>query len=138
MKIFLNIVILLLCVEVFFVDANACLCMPTSAKEKLKSAKVVFYGEAISTTCSTGCPENIITFKVEKYWKGVVNSQMKITTKLPIGAACGVDVKKGDRILVLAQENEKKKLEITICSSLDLKDARKDLKALGNPKVFSK
>lgn len=120
-------------------DIYSCSCEFWSARKKLRKAKIVFVGEVLSTTCQkVSCQENMITFKVEKYWKGVKESQVQIYSAPPVCCTCGLQVGNGDKVLVFAFKGEGEKLETSLCSStrVGTEIANKEMRELGNAKYL--
>jgi hypothetical protein len=138
-KIMLQIVVQLLAVGIFCADVYPCSCEIWSARKKYRKAKAVFVGEVIRTTCQdASCPDNKITFKVEKYWKGVTEQQITVLSAPPICCTCGLKVNEGDKVLVYAYKTGNGELETTLCSSIRIGNefADKELKELGKAKTL--
>lgn len=140
-KILLQIVAQLLVVGIFCADVYPCSCRFWPARKKLGRAKAVFVGEVIGTTCQdASCPVNKITFKVEKYWKGVIEQQVTVLSPPPVCCICGLKVNKGDKILVYAYQTGSGELETNTCSSIQTgnESADKELKELGKAKTLTR
>src|SRR5262245_8466108 len=138
-KIQLQIVALALTVGVFFIDVYPCSCEFWSARKKLRKAKAVFVGEVIGTTCQdASCHENKITFKIEEYWKGVIERQVTVLSAPPVCCTCGLKVKEGAKVLVYAFKTGNGELETSLCSSIRMGNefADKELKELGRAKTL--
>jgi len=101
----LQIATQLLSVGFLCADVYPCHCEFWSARKKLRKAKAVFVGEVIATTCQdASCSENIITFKIDRYWKGVIDQQVKVSSAPPVCCTCGLKVNKGDKIAFLSRD----------------------------------
>jgi hypothetical protein len=140
-KILLQIVAQLLTVGIFCANVYPCSCEFWSARKKLRKAKVVFVGEVIETTCQdASCHDNKITFKVEKYWKGVIEQQVTVSSAPPVCCTCGLKVNKGDNVLVYAYRTDNGELETSLCSSIRISNefADKELKELGKAKTLNR
>lgn len=136
-KLILQIATQLLSVGFLCADVCPCHCEFWSARKKLRKAKAVFVGEVIATTCQdASCSENIITFKIDRYWKGVIDQQVKVSSAPPVCCTCGLKVNKGDKILVYAYKTDGDRLETSLCSSIRIGSeiADKELKKLGKAK----
>jgi len=140
-KILLQIVAQLLTVGIFCANVYPCSCEFWSARKKLRKAKAVFVGEVIETTCQdASCPDNKITFKVEKSWKGVIERQVTVSSAPPVCCTCGLKVNKGDKVLVYAYKTDNGELETSLCSSIRIGNefADKELKELGKAKTLNR
>jgi hypothetical protein len=138
-KIQLQIVVQLLAIGIFCADVYPCSCAYWSARKKLRKATAVFVGEVIGTTCQdASCPNNKITFKVEKYWKGVIGQQVTVLSAPPVCCNCGLKVNEGDKVLVYAYKTGNGELETSLCSSIRIGNefADKELKELGKAKTL--
>ena len=138
-KFLLQIAAQLLAVGIFYADIYSCSCEFWSARKKLIRAKAVFVGEVIGVTCEdASCPNNKITFKVEKFWKGVIEQQVTVLSAPPVCCTCGLKVNKGDKVLVYAYETDNGELETSLCSSIRTGSeiADKELKELGKAKTL--
>jgi hypothetical protein len=138
-KILFQTVAQLFAVGIFYADVYPCSCEFWSAKKKLRKAKAVFVGEVIRTTCQdASCPDNKITFKVEKYWKGVIEQQVTVLSAPPVCCTCGLKVNEGDRVLVYAYKTGTGEIETSLCSSIRIGNefADKELKVLGKAKTL--
>ncbi|HKQ92787.1 MAG TPA: hypothetical protein VJZ77_19160 [Blastocatellia bacterium] len=136
-KILLQIVVQLLAVGIFCADVYPCSCEFWSARKKLKKAQAVFVGEVIGITCQdASCPDNKITFKVEKHWKGVIEQRVTVLSAPPVCCTCGLKVNVGDKVLVYAYKTDNGDLETSLCSSIRIgnESADKQLKELGESK----
>jgi len=108
----------------------ACECKPSSSVDReFSESKAVFAGEVVSIDKSTSIA--LITFKVEKSWKGDRSETIVIRTDNG-GKACGYIFTKGERYLVYATET-KGALWTSICSrTVDSKSADEDVKKLNS------
>jgi hypothetical protein len=75
-----------------------------------------------------------VKFRVEKYWKGVLTTEMIVVTGRG-GGDCGYRFEVGARYLIFAYGGDTK-LETNICQrTKGLEEATEDLKLLGKGKV---
>ncbi len=121
-------------------DSYACSCAdPLPPRKEMKKARAVFIGEVIDVKIHTH-PERLtddnylyaVTFKVEKYWKGVKNPEIVIKTNLPLGDCGLLDFQEGNKYLVYAFG---KKLVAYGCRrNKKLEYASEDLRELGEGK----
>ena len=95
-------------------ETFACSCAPRdqTANEDFQKATAVFTGRVLSVQRK----DNFVTVKiaVQKYWKGKVSNEIKITTAKD-SAACGFNFEVGKDYLVYATETNGK-LSTNICS----------------------
>lgn len=89
--------------------ASACVCVNWSAKDLAKNAQVIFVGTIIDNSCADeNCPSTnsyptkLVTFKVEKYWKGQLDKETKISMPAAVCCICGIETKIGEQLLVYA------------------------------------
>lgn len=120
-------------------DASACSCvMPPPPEDALNEANAVFSGEVVEIIENKklfgGSYGKTVHFKVDKAWKGAVESEMIITTGND-GGDCGFAFEKGRNYLVYASMSNmyvEGTLSTTICHrTTELSSATEDLNALG-------
>ena len=135
-------VIILLLVHGQLLSANACSCVEWSIKEMFARAQAVFVGTVVANSCEdNNCPEikslptKIVTFKIEKYWKGIKGKEIKISMPAAICCICGTPTKIGDQLLIYAFGSGDDILESSGCTAYHLKYAQKDLEELGEAKT---
>jgi hypothetical protein len=127
----------------FALSASAvypCLCEDWKPSKKLRKAKVVFVGEVveIERNDKSEWATVAVKFKIERYWKGVKRQQY-ITIVTPVTAVprtvgrCGLPVKVSEKYLIYANETDGQ-LEMSSCTSIELKRAAKDLAVIGEGK----
>lgn len=98
-------------------------------KSEIEASDAIFVGEVIEIKNSQ--PDAIITFKVERIWKGDKTEKLLIFTDNR-GKACGYNFKKGERYLVYAYKRDGE-LHTDICSrTATVNTAGDDLKKLDN------
>ena len=99
-------------------SAFACSCAPrdNATNEDFQKAAAVFTGKVLSVQRK----KDSVTVKlaVQKYWKGKISNEIKITTASN-SAACGVNFEVGKEYLVYASETNGK-LSTNICSRTTL------------------
>src|SRR5690606_26748955 len=85
--------------------ASACSCVESSSvEEELKRSDAVFSGKVIAAEekpAFFSAPSKSFVFEVARTWKGIEQSQVKITTGLDDGD-CGFDFSMGQEYLVYA------------------------------------
>lgn len=120
-------------------DASACSCvMPPPPEDALNEANAVFSGEVVEVIENKklfgGSYGKTVHFKVDKAWKGTVESEMIITTGND-GGDCGFAFEKGQNYLVYASMSNmyvEGTLSTTICHrTTELSSATEDLNTLG-------
>lgn len=117
---------------------SACSCAElSSVEEEFELSKAVFSGKVVDIKVRRslkGYTTQSVLFEVTKTWKGVEQSQIRITTGQG-GGDCGYNFKKGNEYLVYAYESTMygaKSLVSTTCSRTDvLSSSQKDLAVLG-------
>lgn len=126
-------------------DASACSCvMPPPPEDALDEANVVFSGEVVEIIENKklfgGSYGKTVHFKVDKAWKGTVESEMVITTGNDDGD-CGFSFEKGQNYLVYASISNmyvEGTLSTTICHrTTKISNATEDLNALGEGQEVS-
>jgi hypothetical protein len=121
------------------IPAYACDCViPPSVETELSQSDAVFSGKVISIKekrSAGGYIKNEIIFEVYQTWKGVEESQIKITTGRG-GGDCGYHFVPDGEYLVYGRYSDmygKSQLSTGICDrTVDLEAANEDLKILGN------
>jgi hypothetical protein len=122
--------------------ASACTCdLPSPGKtlkpqvvEARKQSRPVFSGEVVEVIADPQVPYLKVKFRVEKYWKGVLTTEMIVVTGRG-GGDCGYRFEVGARYLIFAYGGDAK-LETNICQrTKGLEEATEDLKLLGKGKV---
>lgn len=97
-------------------ETFACSCAPRdqTTNADFQQSTAVFTGRVLSVQ-RKGNAENVtIKLAVQKYWKGKISNEMKITTAKD-SAACGFNFEVGKDYLVYATENSGK-LSTSLCS----------------------
>ncbi|WP_050184146.1 hypothetical protein [Domibacillus robiginosus] len=126
-------------VIIFFpFQGAACSCVePPGVKEELMSSEAVFSGKVLEVeedTSAMGLTTKSVLFEVNETWKGVNQSQVKITTGMG-GGDCGYDFKAGQAYLVYANHSDmfgSDGLTVVICSrTAEISAAQDDLFILG-------
>jgi hypothetical protein len=123
---------LFLLLMALFIPSSAaypCSCGEIPLSEKLKISQAIFVGEVVEVKY-VGNAQNAIKFKVERYWKGVNDSFIIITSDLPVSCLFGLSAEVGDKYLIYAYEY-KGQLDTDACVSRRFKDSKKELKKLG-------
>jgi hypothetical protein len=123
----------------FSIPAYACDCViPSSVETEFSQSDAVFSGKVISIKESRlpgGYVKKEIIFEVYKTWKGLEESQVKITTGQG-GGDCGYHFIPNGEYLVYGRISDmygKSQLSTGICDrTVDLGAAKEDLKILGN------
>jgi hypothetical protein len=126
----------------FSIPAYACDCViPSSVETEFSQSDAVFSGKVISIKESRspgGYVKKEIIFEVYKTWKGLEDSQVKITTGQS-GGDCGYHFIPNGEYLVYGRKSDmygKNQLGTGICDrTVDLEAAIEDLKILGNGKL---
>jgi len=99
-------------------------------EQEFSFSKAVFVGKVVEINKSK--PDAIVTFKVEKMWKGVKSETMVVRTNNQ-GKACGYIFSQGERYLVYAYDEGM--LRTSICTrTAEVKSAADDLKELSKKK----
>ena len=122
-------------------STNACECVihgDGSPRTESHHSKLVFVGEVTNIREATqyelhqGSLSHAVTFRVERYWKGIQTNQVTVYAEL---AGCPpLSVEKGQKYLVYAQGRQ---LRITCTRTRKLDAADEDLKALGKGKELN-
>lgn len=87
---------------VFSEPAFACECRRRNEfRREFERSKAVFVGEVIEVDKSR--PDAVVTFKVEKMWKGIKAARIAVRTDNR-GKACGYVFSPGERYLVYAYD----------------------------------
>jgi hypothetical protein len=121
----------------------ACECKERSQRRKFRDADVVFVGEVILFGERAGLNTNkdfeffpyIVTFKVEKQWKGKRQSELAGFADLKGDGMCeGFEMPVGERFLIYAQRKSGFLLvHRSFCSpNKNVKDAQDEIKNLNN------
>jgi hypothetical protein len=126
----------------FPIPAYACDCViPSSVETEFSQSDAVFSGKVISIKESRslgGYAKKEIIFEVYKTWKGLEESQVKITTGQG-GGDCGYHFIHDGEYLIYGRYSDmygKSQLSTGICDrTVDLEAAIEDLKILGNGKL---
>ena len=123
-------------------QAYACKCVvPGSPSEELEKFDAVFAGEVLSiehsfdpdTPSRSPGDHTTIGFTVNTVWKGMVDSNIDLTTP-PTGGSCGFAFAEGEEYIVYAHEGAEQNanLNVSICSRTALlAEAQADRDALG-------
>lgn len=137
---FLMIAVLLAGIVAWPTAASACSCAETpGVSQELERSDAIFSGKVISIEEKTALlpgsyPSKAVIFEVAKIWKGMEQSQVKITTGLDDGD-CGFDFSVGQEYLVYAVKSEmygSNLLSTMICDRTDiLSQAQGDFSVLG-------
>lgn len=114
--------------------------MHRSSQDALRSADAAFLGRIIASrdtvlTLGTGrgAPYVIITFRVERRWKGPATEQIEVLTAFH-SAACGTSFSRHEPYLVFAHRNAQHLLVTTSCDfNRPQTEAKGDIRALGTP-----
>lgn len=114
----------------FNVPVSACECRSRGDfEQEFNSSKAVFVGEVVEIDKSK--PDAIVTFKVEKKWKGSKNETVVVRTNNQ-GKACEYIFKQGEKYLVYAYDDV---LRTSICTrTKELKSATENLRKLAEKK----
>jgi hypothetical protein len=123
----------------FSIPAYACDCViPSSVETEFSQSDAVFSGKVISIKESHspgGYAKKEIIFEVYQTWKGLEESQVKITTGQG-GGDCGYHFVPDGEYLIYGRYSDmygKSQLSTGICDrTVDLGAANEDLKILGN------
>lgn len=114
--------------------AEACTCVgPRDPKAAASNASVVFAGRVASSRIVKGRfgPDRVITFAVERVWKGERQPQLTVSTAADEGM-CGYPFEEGRTYLVFAARDERGRLGTSLCSGSSLLSrAIRDAAALG-------
>lgn len=129
MKNICAIAVLLLLFLVVSRSAHACQCFPP--KNLYKVSKAVFFDELINSTQPDGDALRILTFRIDKFWKGIESRELTVLTPRP--DRCGYYFSVGEKYLIYAGE-ENGELETGPCRIVSEDLAGHDLKKLGKPK----
>jgi len=112
-------------------EASACECSGKGAPRKeLRKAKAVFVEEVVEVKGGINNDPYLITFKVEKYWKGVKESSITISSP---GGLCGVIFGLNQKWLMYAYGDDR--WTDTCRRTTQLTRAASDLQALGIAKI---
>lgn len=109
--------------------AYACMCYPPD--DPYKVSKAVFFGKLIQISSTDQNSPRILTFRIEKDWKGIETGEVTVLT--PQLNRCGYNFETGEKYLIYAGELNGK-LETSPCRILFEDVAGDDLKKLGRPK----
>lgn len=122
------------CVLLMGMNANACDCKePPEPKKALDAAGAVFLAEADKVVVEGDT--RIVTFKVERWWKGGDKAEVTAFTHKD-GATCGYRFEKGKKYLVYARM-DKDKIHVSLRSRTRTEKAAEesaDFKELGEGK----
>lgn len=125
--------------------ANACSCIePPGVTEELERSDAVFSGKVISIEEKPpllSVPSKTVIFQVARIWKGIEQSQVKITTGQG-GGDCGFDFNMGQEYLVYAVKSNSyglNSLSTILCDRTDiLSQAQGDFPLLGEGQAPTK
>ncbi|MDQ4123149.1 MAG: hypothetical protein M3209_17065 [Acidobacteriota bacterium] len=99
-------------------------------EQEFSFSKAVFVGEVVEIDKST--PDAVITFEVEKVWKGSKSRTIAVRTNNQ-GKACGFNFRQGEKYLIYAYDDGV--LRTSICTrTAEIKSADNDLKKLAKKK----
>ena len=143
MKTFLQIIIFFVLLTIGTSLAYACECDERSQRRRFRDADAVFVGEVLLFGERVGLNKSkdfellpyLVTFKVEKQWKGKRQSEITAFADLKGGGMCeGFEMPVGERFLIYAKH--KSGFEIvsrSFCSpNKKVKDAQNEIKNLNN------
>lgn len=132
MKICLRLLVFFFLLTLLTPVVFACECLPRrSPRRELKISKVVFVGTVVEA--NVGGRNGLFRFRVERKWKGASAEFMTVSSGR---GTCASLFRVGETYLVYALE-EDSELESNVCMRTALlRDADKDLKALGHGKVL--
>jgi hypothetical protein len=103
-----------------------------SPRKELWKARSVFVGEVVEIKRGVHGEPTLIKFKVERYWKGVKEEFITISS---LGGLCGFNFSENERWLIYAYAYGSG-LQTDICQrTTKIMSATEDLKALGKAKV---
>ena len=120
--------------------AYPCSCEFWKPQKKLRKASAVFVGEVVEI--GTNNTDRFLTvsikFKVDRYWKGIKESQVTVISAAGICCTCGLRVEIGGKFLIYAFKFESGQLETSLCMSLrlDSEVAADEIKILGRGKTL--
>jgi len=132
MKSITRAVFLLVALSAFSEAAYGCMCF--LPKNPYKDAKAVFFGKVVEIAAGGAECARVVTFKVERYWKGVGSEFVSLQTPEVGLGCCGYNFSVGESYLIYAGV-ENGRLETGPCRILAEKHAGKDLKKLGKGKM---
>lgn len=97
-------------------ESFACSCAPPSqtTNDDFQKASAVFVGRVLSVQRKDNSDMVTVKLAVQKYWKGKISNEVKVTTAKD-SAACGVNFEVGKDYLVYATDNNGK-LSTGLCS----------------------
>lgn len=135
---FLMIAVMIAGVVAWPSAASACSCeQPPGVEEELSRSDAVFSGKVISIEEKPpllSVPSKTVIFEVAKIWKGIEQSQVKITTGQG-GGDCGFDFNMGQEYLIYAVKSNSyglNSLSTIICDrTAILSQSQGDLPLLG-------
>lgn len=136
--VFMMIAVMIAGVVAWPTAASACSCeQPPGVAEELSRSDAVFSGKVISIEEKPpllSVPSKTVIFQVGRIWKGIEQSQVKITTGQG-GGDCGFDFNMGQEYLVYAVKSNSyglNSLSTIICDrTATLSQAQGDLPLLG-------
>ena len=118
-------------------SVHACSCAtPKTAPDELKESDAVFSGEVRDVSSRGGensSGMNVVTFSVDRIWKGNVTKTQKIYTAAS-SASCGYNFSKGELYLVYTTQSNGSELHTGLCSRTANLDATDDIETLGDAK----
>jgi hypothetical protein len=143
MKATFQIIILFILFTIGSSLALACECAEMSQRRKFRDADAVFTGEVLSFGERAGLNTNkdfkffpyLVTFKVEKQWKGKRQPEIVAFADLKDGGMCeGFEMPVGERFLIYAKRKSGFVLvSRSFCSpNKNVKDAQDEIKNLNN------
>lgn len=112
-------------------NAHACDCIvPNSPKRELETSTAVFSGKCISVEIKE--QQKIVTFEVDRVWKGDVGRKVVVTTGMG-GGDCGYRfTTKGDGTYLVYCYGKPQTLGTNICTrTRSLAEGAQDIKELG-------
>jgi hypothetical protein len=143
MKATFQIIIFFIVLTIGSLITYACQCDELSQRRKFRDADAVFVGEVLLFGERVGINTNkdfklfpyIVTFKVEKQWKGKRQFEIAGFANLKGGGMCeGFDMPVGERFLIYAKRKSGFLLIIrSFCSpNKNVKEAQNEIKNLNN------
>ena len=120
-------------------DVYACSCIvPDSPKNELQKYDTVFSGKVVNideqhptTPMHSSMDPIIVTFDVDRIWKGLVDEHTITISTPQSSASCGYDFENNLEYIVYAINHENQ-LEVSLCSRTNLlSEATEDLEELG-------
>lgn len=118
-------------------SAYSCSCVDVSPKKKLRAANAVFIGTVESVQSSKD--KLLITFQVQRFWKGVRQPKVVVSTLPPFCCTCGLNAQEGEQYLIYAYGSDGIR-EVSTCDSMlaNSQRALDELRVLGRGKTRRK